>query len=282
MKFIFSLFALIILTESCHSSKEAIENTDKVQNTLSGTYIITQIGNKKSISDKVTISFDDKSNKVTGFAGCNSFFGTYETQDTALTFSNMASSKKYCQKEIMDLENQVLTALNTTNSFIIKDTVLSLLKNDTELIKASKTSAPNSATSIAVTTKKSDITKDYYQTSVTYNTVTRAAFEYSRISKSNIAISTDSSLMQIANYNCEENDWEELAALIKAVDLVTFQNLKAPSEKHVFDGAAHATLAIQIGDIEYMTPAFDHGNPPKEIEALVNKVLSIKENAIKQ
>lgn len=287
MKFLFSLIALIMLTESCNSSKETIEatnikNSNKVQNILSGSYNITQIGNNISISSKLIITFDDKSNKVTGFAGCNSFFGTYHTQDASVTFSNIASTKKYCQKEIMDIENHFLKALKSANLFTIKDTVLSLLENDTVLINASKTGVPKSDTSIAVTTNKSDIVKDNYQTSVTYKALTRGSFEYSRISKSNIAISTDRSLKQIANYNCEDKDWKELNTLIEAVDLETFQNLKAQSKKHLFDGATHATLAIQIGDIEYMTPAFDHGNPPKEIEALVNKVLSIKENAVKQ
>jgi len=103
MKFLFSLIALLMLTESCNSSKETIEatnikNSNKVQNILSGSYNITQIGNNNSIAPKLIITFDDKSNKVTGFSGCNSFFGTYETQGTVVTFSNIASTKKYCQK----------------------------------------------------------------------------------------------------------------------------------------------------------------------------------------
>lgn len=31
-----------------------------------------------------------------------------------------------------------------------------------------------------------------------------------------------------------------------------------------------------------MTPTFDHGHPPKEIEALVNKILTIREKLTKQ
>ena len=67
-----------------------------------------------------------------------------------------------------------------------------------------------------------------------------------------------------------------------AVDLQTLNKLKAPTEKRLHDGAAHATLAFRQGDMEVMSPTFDHGHPPKEIEALVNKVLSIKENVLKQ
>ena len=75
MKFLLSLFTLIMFTESCNSPKEAIENSNlknsnKVENTLSGSYIITQIGENTSISPKLAITFDDELNKVTGFAGC--------------------------------------------------------------------------------------------------------------------------------------------------------------------------------------------------------------------
>ena len=126
MKFLLSLFALILFTESCNSSKEVNENSNKKQNTLSGRYIITQIGNNKSISAKLTISFDDELNKVTGFAGCNNFFGSYTAHNNEITFGNIASSKKFCPKEINSIENLFLKALNAADTFTIKETVLSL------------------------------------------------------------------------------------------------------------------------------------------------------------
>ncbi len=58
--------------------------------------------------------------------------------------------------------------------------------------------------------------------------------------------------------------------------------MKAPTDKRFADTEAEATLAIQFDDVEYMTSLFDHDNPPKEIVAVVNKVLSIKENTVKQ
>ena len=282
MKFLFSLFALFMATNSCNSSKEAVENSNlknsnKVENTLSGSYIITQIGNNKSISPKLTISFDDELNRVTGFAGCNSFFGGYTAQNNDITFGNIASTKKLCQKEINDLERHLLKTLSMVNTFVIKDNILSFLENDTTLFMATKSIVVNS-----VVPKKSDIAKDNYNSAITYQSSTKGSFEFINISKSNISFSTDRSLKTIDKYNCEEKDWEGLNTLIEAVDMETFQKLKAPTDKRFTDAAAQATLVIQLGDAEYMTPAFDHGNPPKEIEALVNKVLSLKENTVKK
>ncbi len=282
MKFLFSLFALFMATNSCNSSKEAVENSDlknsnKVENTLSGSYIITQIGNNKSISPKLTISFDDELNRVTGFAGCNSFFGAYTAQNNDITFGNIASTKKLCQKEINDLERHLLKTLSMVNTFVIKDNILSFLENDMTLFMATKSVVANS-----VFPKKSDIAKDNYNTAITYQSSTKGLFEFINISRANISFSTDRSLKTIDKYNCEEKDWEELNTLIEAVDMETFQKLKAPTDKRFTDAVAQAKLVIQLGDAEYMTPPFDHGNPPKEIEALVNKVLSLKENTVKK
>ena len=95
MKFLFSLFALILATDSCESSKNAIENNSKiVQQALSGSYTISQIGDNASVSQELMITFDENSDRVTGFAGCNSFFGTYVVKDNTIKFSNIASSKK--------------------------------------------------------------------------------------------------------------------------------------------------------------------------------------------
>lgn len=158
------------------------------------------------------------------------------------------------------------------NSFSIEDEALILLENDRILLKAIP----------SVVSKKSDIVKDSYHTAATYETTSRGFYEYISISKSNIAISNDRGLQSVSNYSCEESDWDALNNLIENTDLEALQMLKAPSDKRLSDAAAEATMAIKIGDVLYSSPAFDHGNPPKEIEALVNKMLSIKEKVLKQ
>lgn len=277
MKFLFSLFAFIILAESCNSSVKAIEPTNlktsnKVQNTLSGSYIITQIGDHKSISQKLSITFDDKLNKVNGFAGCNSFFGDYTVQNNEITFGMLAASKKYCQEEIMTAESQLLKALSTAQTFVIKDDMISFKSGDTILLEATKSAS----------SEKSEVVRGNYGTAITYKLTSRGLFEYLNITESTISFSNDSGLRAVKNYSCNEKDWSELKSLIDAVDLEKFQKLEAPTNNRSTDSALSANLAIQIGDVYYMAPEFDHGNPPEEIEVLVNKVLSIKENTVKQ
>jgi len=274
MKFILSLVALLITVSSCKSNTEVVENSKTMQEHLSGTYYITQLEGNDIALNKLEITFDETSNKVNGTAGCNSFFGNYSTENNTITFGDIGATKKLCSKNIMAIEAYFLKSLSLVDSFFVDaNGGISLLANDKILITATRT---------AQATKKSDEINDNYITAVKYQTSTRGFFNFILISKNKIAISEDRSLQNIKNYNIDATQWNELKSLIDATDLEGLFKLTPPSQNHQHDGAAHATLALQIGDIEYMTPTFDHGNPPKAIEALVNKVLSIKENTVKQ
>ncbi|WP_296313026.1 hypothetical protein [Winogradskyella sp. UBA3174] len=126
-------------------------------------------------------------------------------------------------------------------------------------------------------------TGDYYNTkSVTYTTSSRTSFEYIDISESKIAYSTDRNLIEIDTFNSKKGDWQDIKRLLREIDTQTISNLKAPTDKRLYDGAAHATLSLREGDILFETPTFDEGEPPTKIKELVNKVLSIKESVLKQ
>ncbi len=74
-----------------------------------------------------------------------------------------------------------------------------------------------------------------------------------------------------------EDDWKEIVMLIKTVDLAKVKDLKWPTEKRFYDGAAHANVTFISNEVEYPANGFDHGFPPVEIEKLVNKILKLTE-----
>jgi hypothetical protein len=74
-----------------------------------------------------------------------------------------------------------------------------------------------------------------------------------------------------------DGDWKEIVMLTKAVDLAKVKDLKWPTEKRFYDGAAHANVTFISNEVEYMANGFDHGYPPVEIEKLVNKILKLTE-----
>lgn len=76
-----------------------------------------------------------------------------------------------------------------------------------------------------------------------------------------------------------KKEWNDLVDAFKEINLDGMANLKAPTDKRLYDGAAHANISITVKGKTYTTSGFDHGYPPIEIENLVNKLifLTIKE-----
>lgn len=66
----------------------------------------------------------------------------------------------------------------------------------------------------------------------------------------------------------------ELNTLLKSIDPKTMGTLKAPTDKRLYDGAAHASLTMVVKGETYATPGFDHGAPPAAIEKFVTKLVS--------
>jgi hypothetical protein len=70
------------------------------------------------------------------------------------------------------------------------------------------------------------------------------------------------------------SDRKSLNIAIQELDLESLSQLKAPTDKRLFDGAAIANLKITKQGKRYESQSFDHGYPPAEIEKIVNKMLS--------
>jgi hypothetical protein len=72
--------------------------------------------------------------------------------------------------------------------------------------------------------------------------------------------------------NVSEVDWNALIQELNKVDLENLPNLKAPTEKRFYDGAAIANLKIVHKGNTYQTTDFDHGFPPMQIKRVVEIV----------
>ena len=67
-------------------------------------------------------------------------------------------------------------------------------------------------------------------------------------------------------------DWNALKDEINKLDLENLPNLKAPTEKRFYDGAAIANLKITYKGKIYQSSDFDHGFPPMQIKRVVEIV----------
>jgi heat shock protein HslJ len=77
---------------------------------------------------KVTIAFTEEGN-VQGYGGCNRFFGGYRLEGDLITFSAIASTRRYCE-ETMAVEDALFMALGRVTRLKVSVDGLTLFSED--------------------------------------------------------------------------------------------------------------------------------------------------------
>ncbi len=119
-----------------------------------------------------------------------------------------------------------------------------------------------------------DQQRDLNNAVIEYTANTRGFYQKITIKDKSVAVSRVRDEKAPRFEKLSDSNWDELAGLLKSVDLDGLSNLKAPTEKRYYDGAAMADLKITYKDSTYQSSTFDHGYPPVEIEKLINKINS--------
>ncbi|WP_367756060.1 hypothetical protein [Flavobacterium sp. WC2430] len=110
---------------------------------------------------------------------------------------------------------------------------------------------------------------------IEYVANTRGFYQKITIEKQMVSISNDrSGKEKIEPTKISDADWKILIDLFQDLNLDEIKDLKSPTEKRLYDGAAIANIKITYKGITYESPSFDHGFPPYEIKKLVNKINS--------
>ena len=141
----FILVAFSLTTTGCFS--EQIKEPD-LQSKLFNKQWNIQTLNQKLETEKMFISFNKenkeikeiKTIKISGFSGCNRFFGSVVVSatipDNTMQFSPLAGTRKMCSKT-MSFERKILSKLSTITSYNIevKSTIetLYLYQDNTEV-----------------------------------------------------------------------------------------------------------------------------------------------------
>jgi hypothetical protein len=113
-------------------------------------------------------------------------------------------------------------------------------------------------------------------TSISYEETTRGFYERVWITKDSITVTNDRNHNEKINVSTPGAAWNELMAILNTVNISELPNLEAPTTLRHHDGARFTTLSVTQNQLETSTASFDHGHPPKAIETLVNKVLSMR------
>ena len=72
----------------------------------------------------------DPDGKVSGFAGCNTFFGTFVATDTTLDIGPLGATRKACPQALMSAESVFLQAVEGAVRYRIDGDKLTLVHAD--------------------------------------------------------------------------------------------------------------------------------------------------------
>ena len=155
-------------------------------------------------------------------------------------------------------------------------------KNDSSASEQAKQTTENAPVAEVVQTEstKPEMTENKVQTGtkVEYEAMSRGFFSKIIFENNQLTIASDRNNAEKGTVvMLTKEDISAISNLVKAVKLDELPNLKAPSEKRMYDGAAHANLTITSNGKVYTGAGFDGGNPPAAIAKLVTKLVSYSE-----
>ena len=111
-----------------------------------------------------------------------------------------------------------------------------------------------------------------------YDATTRGFFMAIKVENQMLYVSRDRDFKEYSEkIKISDADWAAISDLALAVDLEKVKDLKWPTEKRYYDGAAHANIIFESKGVKYPANGFDHGFPPAEVEKLVNKITKLAE-----
>jgi len=122
------------------------------------------------------------------------------------------------------------------------------------------------------TSCSSQKTADMTSTQIEYSAMSRGLYKKIMVQNKTVSIINGKNTEAVES-KISDAKWKQIAAEFSKVNLESIPTLKAPSEKRFYDGAAIANLKVVQNQKTYETKGFDNGNPPKEIEKLVNLLL---------
>jgi len=130
-------------------------------------------------------------------------------------------------------------------------------------------------TIIIATGCASSIVKQSKNVTIEYTAMTRGSnreviLNHNEISKRIIAGPGEGIVSTVST-----EQWNEIIKALEKIELTKIAQLQAPTNKRFHDGALIANLTIKTKDSTYRSSSFDHGNPPAEIAALVNKIIAM-------
>jgi hypothetical protein len=123
------------------------------------------------------------------------------------------------------------------------------------------------------TSCSSQKTNDMTSIQMEYSAVSRGLYKKIIVQNKTVSVINGKNTEAVET-KINDAKWKQIVAEYSKINLEHIPTLKAPTEKRFYDGAAIGNLKIIQNQKTYETQGFDNGFPPKEIEKLVNLLVS--------
>jgi heat shock protein HslJ len=123
------LFCSSLVSFNCYYS-------ESVAAPIVGKWVLTQFypTKKDTFKYKELVAFQiENAGMTSGFMGCNKFRTECATKRDSIHFGTILSSRKFCGKIYMDLEDQFKYTLSNANAYLIKENTLTLFEGKKKL-----------------------------------------------------------------------------------------------------------------------------------------------------
>ena len=108
------------------------KNKTQKQTTINNNWKVITMHGIDSLEINPTILFDAEENKISGFAGCNNFFGSYDPENNQLDFSKMGLTRKMCPD--MSIENDFINNMKSVTYYKIDNNQLMFYNKSDEIL----------------------------------------------------------------------------------------------------------------------------------------------------
>jgi len=117
-------FTLLALTFGCNSAKS--KKDTMLNSTLQdGSYKVVSVLGNDITSEMLTLDISESGKSISGFSGCNNYFGTVTNQTDGSLFSGIGATKKFCP-DTMETEKSFLNEMSNVTQWESKDNTINL------------------------------------------------------------------------------------------------------------------------------------------------------------
>ena len=132
----FILLVFLSIAYSCNTTQEAVSQNDPV--IFAGTFIVSTLYDRPLEDGNPNLKINDRTSKISGFAGCNTYSVGFTKTNNTITFSQLIGTERYCDEDTMKKERQFLNVFASPKEFSIKKDTLILYNEGREILKATR------------------------------------------------------------------------------------------------------------------------------------------------